>query len=531
MTINFYPTDNPGMQARKLNQLRDLVGEGGGGGGPVAWDDVTDKPSTFTPASHTQAISTIDGLQTALDAKAATSHSHAISDVSGLQTALDGKSSSSHSHAISDVTGLQTALDAKASTSSLSGYQPLDSDLTSIAELTTTTFGRSLLTLADAAALTASANAFTSSLKGLAPASGGGTATFLRADGNWAAPTVNQPSVSSQTSTSSLTPDLATYSIFRATALAANIGIQTPTGTPYDGQKIRFEFKDDGTLRNIGWTTAYRPGAALYPVETPGESDRYVIAEFTYSTDRSKWLCDASWTEVRWTGPIMLVGTDTYASAGTSGDHTVPLNALDGPFSAPVEGDLVIVGVSIAGSSNINVAASSSGWTEAADVYSDDAGDANLAVYYKVMGAVPDTSFAFGGFAAGCGAAAAVQVWRGVDTATPLDGVTVTTATGINGGNPNPPAIVPASANSKIIVVGAGAIDTTTSGSTFSTPSDLTCFITDVGADAYDGSIGMGARNGAASTSFDPGAWTGNTTNAAASWAAACLVLRPGTFN
>ena len=115
-------------------------------------------------SGHTgeQAISTVTGLQAALDGKAATSHSHsnattssagymsaadkakldgiavgatqndtdanlrarsghtgeqAISTVTGLQTALDGKASTSHSHAISDVTGLQTALDAKAPTS------------------------------------------------------------------------------------------------------------------------------------------------------------------------------------------------------------------------------------------------------------------------------------------------------------------------------------------------------------------------------------------------------------------------------
>jgi hypothetical protein len=45
--------------------------------------------------------------------------------------------------AISDTTGLQTALDGK---------QPLDGDLTSIAALTTTTFGRNQLTYVDAAA-------------------------------------------------------------------------------------------------------------------------------------------------------------------------------------------------------------------------------------------------------------------------------------------------------------------------------------------------------------------------------------------
>ena len=80
----------------------------------------------------TQAIGTVDGLQTALDGKAATTHSHnwsaitgkpttfapsahahAIADVTGLQTALDGKAATSHSHAIADVSGLQTALDGK----------------------------------------------------------------------------------------------------------------------------------------------------------------------------------------------------------------------------------------------------------------------------------------------------------------------------------------------------------------------------------------------------------------------------------
>ena len=38
----------------------------------VAWGNVTGKPSTFTPSAHTQAISTITGLQTALDGKAST---------------------------------------------------------------------------------------------------------------------------------------------------------------------------------------------------------------------------------------------------------------------------------------------------------------------------------------------------------------------------------------------------------------------------------------------------------------------------
>lgn len=42
----------------------------GGGGGSTAWADITGKPTTFTPSAHTQAISTITGLEDALEDKA-----------------------------------------------------------------------------------------------------------------------------------------------------------------------------------------------------------------------------------------------------------------------------------------------------------------------------------------------------------------------------------------------------------------------------------------------------------------------------
>lgn len=100
------------------------------------------------------------------------------------QTALDGKSATGHNH--------DAAYDAiGAAAAAQSASQPVDSDLTAIAALATTSYGRALLTLVDAAALTALSNAFTSALKGLVPASGGGTANFLRADGTFAAPTAS----------------------------------------------------------------------------------------------------------------------------------------------------------------------------------------------------------------------------------------------------------------------------------------------------------------------------------------------------
>ena len=75
-------------------------------------------------------------------------------------------------------------------------FQPLDSDLTAIAALTTTSYGRALLELANAAALTAASNAFvgdsgSGGTKGMVPAPASGDAAgskFLSAAGGWATP-------------------------------------------------------------------------------------------------------------------------------------------------------------------------------------------------------------------------------------------------------------------------------------------------------------------------------------------------------
>lgn len=83
-----------------------------------------------------------------------------IEDVAGLSEALTGKAATGHGHGFSSLSGRPTTLagygitDAAASGHQHDGaYQPLDPDLTAVAALTTTSFGRAHLTLADAAAL------------------------------------------------------------------------------------------------------------------------------------------------------------------------------------------------------------------------------------------------------------------------------------------------------------------------------------------------------------------------------------------
>lgn len=90
----------------------ELVNDVGGGGDvEVSWSDIQNKPSTFTPSSHTHTIENVTGLQDALDSKQAAgdyapnNHTHTIANVTGLQDALDSKQASgdyapvNHAHA------------------------------------------------------------------------------------------------------------------------------------------------------------------------------------------------------------------------------------------------------------------------------------------------------------------------------------------------------------------------------------------------------------------------------------------------
>lgn len=56
-------------RAEIKGRIKALEAAGPGGGGAVAWDAVTSKPTTFPPATHGHVIADTTGLQAALDGK------------------------------------------------------------------------------------------------------------------------------------------------------------------------------------------------------------------------------------------------------------------------------------------------------------------------------------------------------------------------------------------------------------------------------------------------------------------------------
>lgn len=110
--FNQYDAGVPGFFAR------DIAVPGGGGSGILVYDLATQRPKLVDIGS---------GLSYAAGALSVSSGSVAWASITGTPTTLSG-------YSISDA-------------------QPLDADLTAIAALTTTSFGRSVLTQADAAAI------------------------------------------------------------------------------------------------------------------------------------------------------------------------------------------------------------------------------------------------------------------------------------------------------------------------------------------------------------------------------------------
>lgn len=95
------------------------------------------------------------------------------------------------------------------------------------------------------------------------------------------------PRVISTTSASSLTPSIASADQYNYTALAAALTINAPTGTPVDGNKLMFRFKDNGTSRTLTWNSAFRAIGVTLPTATTVSKTVYIGA--IYNSSETVW--------------------------------------------------------------------------------------------------------------------------------------------------------------------------------------------------------------------------------------------------
>ena len=84
------------------------------------------------------------------------------------------------------------------------------------------------------------------------------------------------PRVVSAASASTLTPSIATADQYAYTALASDLTINAPTGTPVDGNKLIFRIRDNGTSRALTWNATYTVIGVDLPTATTANKMLYV---------------------------------------------------------------------------------------------------------------------------------------------------------------------------------------------------------------------------------------------------------------
>lgn len=114
------------LYSKKTDDTIVNINTGLGGSLVVDWDNLVNKPSDFTPSSHSHPISEITNLQTELDGKqpsgsyASSVHSHSPSDILGTAIVegdsrlTDDRNPVAHNHGIDEILNLQSSLNNKA---------------------------------------------------------------------------------------------------------------------------------------------------------------------------------------------------------------------------------------------------------------------------------------------------------------------------------------------------------------------------------------------------------------------------------
>lgn len=222
-----------------------------------------------------------------------------------------------------------------------------------------------------------------------------------------------------------------------------------------------------------------------------------------------------------------FVGSQTYARAGSASSVNVNFALTGGTGeTTPKAGDLVLLSIAI-GANGTTLLSELGTYTTLTRLVANDTYDCILYVGYRIMGAIPDTTFpVMSSISTANAQTATVYVFRNVDQVTPIDIATATT-TGTNSRTVNPPAIAPVTTNSTIVAIGAGAYTTTNN---LYTSSTLTRFNSVLSTDTINSVQGVGYfewQSGA----YDPAAFTIASSTTSDSWCSATVALRPALLD
>lgn len=233
-------------------------------------------------------------------------------------------------------------------------------------------------------------------------------------------------------------------------------------------------------------------------------------------------------------GGISFVGQN-FADGGSNSSWNLDLTALSGGSdSSPSANDIVVlhIGYTASGTTSAPTLGESSATYTDSGVFpkSNDNIDTWTVIMWKKMGGTPDTSITVTQ-TAGTGttptASAMVRVYRGVNGTTPLDGVTPTTATVINGCSVDPAAINTATNNAWVVAFATGGNNDATPATDFTAgPSGYSNFYANGGASGFGPILGSADKLVTSAGSEDPGAFTG-VSGTADSAGAVTISLRP----
>ena len=101
------------------------------------------------------------------------------------------------------------------------------------------------------------------------------------------------PEVTAITFASTITPNADTTEIANVGQLTGALTVAAPSGTPVDGQNLRFRFVQDATGRAITWNAAFAFGTDITAALVPTTASAKFEVLFTWNTTDSKWRCMA----------------------------------------------------------------------------------------------------------------------------------------------------------------------------------------------------------------------------------------------